>query len=604
MARNISKHVERLHRYLPFSPVHEQIYEEYQRSDDALDLETCALRYLLRAAHENASLVVLTGDAGHGKTHLCRRLLQDHLGYTQAEARKLLNDSCDGRKSISHKSGDAAVTPLRIYKDFSEFSIERAVEEIVSAVDIDGELVIVCANEGRLRAVLERSPSEKCKALLERFHQSFSDGVATVDGRSHIINLNYQSVAAQNNEGIVERILHEWLSGTRWRACQSCDAADGCPIWRNRMMLFEGELGAIRRRKLDALFAATERLGVVITIREALMAIAYLLTGGLTCSDTHARLAKIALGWQPDYAFYNLLFSIPPEISRDKLARIPVLGEFRRLDPGRLADRAVDERLINEQGLFGSEQIDIVFRYGVGTKKTLVDAANGIDEVIGNPRNKKERRLEAAFICMIVSCLRRRAYFDDIDEYGSSLDRLGFAHGKSFQAVIRGDLQPTQKAALKTRLLAGLHALQGLQMIPSQTNLLLVDPAFGSATSHAAIVARKIPQKSMKLIPMRESWGVDGSVWAMPSAVDWLDRHIVLRITLSAGEVHNYCFDLMSFDCVLRAGSGSVAQEFYAHDLRKMLNFLGRLAEGGDAEDVGIPLFLAVRASPYQWTMV
>ena len=33
--------------------------------------------------------LTLTGDAGHGKTHLCRRLLQDYLGYNEDEAREL-----------------------------------------------------------------------------------------------------------------------------------------------------------------------------------------------------------------------------------------------------------------------------------------------------------------------------------------------------------------------------------------------------------------------------------------------------------------------------------------------------------------------------------
>ena len=65
----VNNHVSRLNRYLPFSAAHEQIYEEYQTGDDGLDLLTVALDYSRRAVASGARCIVLTGDAGHGKTH-------------------------------------------------------------------------------------------------------------------------------------------------------------------------------------------------------------------------------------------------------------------------------------------------------------------------------------------------------------------------------------------------------------------------------------------------------------------------------------------------------------------------------------------------------
>ena len=59
MPKKDSPHVQRLHRYLPFSPSHDQIYEEYQRADDALNLPTKALVYLIAAANSNARLIIL-----------------------------------------------------------------------------------------------------------------------------------------------------------------------------------------------------------------------------------------------------------------------------------------------------------------------------------------------------------------------------------------------------------------------------------------------------------------------------------------------------------------------------------------------------------------
>ena len=72
MSEKINKHVSRLNRFLPFSAEHDQIYEEYQQSDDSLSIQTAALKYLQRAVGDGAKIVILTGDAGHGKTYLCR----------------------------------------------------------------------------------------------------------------------------------------------------------------------------------------------------------------------------------------------------------------------------------------------------------------------------------------------------------------------------------------------------------------------------------------------------------------------------------------------------------------------------------------------------
>ena len=91
MQNRRNTHVERLNRYLPFNPSHDQIYEEYQKSADSMDLDTVALRYVENAVTAGAGIILLTGDAGHGKTHLCRRLIQSALGYDQSEARTIIN---------------------------------------------------------------------------------------------------------------------------------------------------------------------------------------------------------------------------------------------------------------------------------------------------------------------------------------------------------------------------------------------------------------------------------------------------------------------------------------------------------------------------------
>ena len=592
-----NSHVDRLHRYLPFSPIMDQIFEEYTSSADSLNLDTKAHDYLLSAVKSGARLVILTGDAGHGKTHLCRRLIESHLGYLEEEARGLINANCNGTESISHRDGATTAVPLRIYKDFSELSIPLAASEIEKVGSQENEVTIICANEGRLRAVLE-SPNAGvvCSKLLTDFSESFNDGLASRDGRDHIINLNYQSVASDSGSSLIARTLKEWLSGTRWGICQKCLHQASCPIYRNRNLLTPqvDEKGELRRVKVEGIFATAERLGSVVTIREMLMAIAYLITGGLTCETVHQRARGQAKGWQPRFAFYNLLFRAPDRSIREKLHRIPILQEIARLDPGMRALRVVDERIINEQEQFAEGDIDIVFHSGSGRRQQVIDASNGIDDIIGNPRSRAERHKEADFIEQVVRSLRRRAFFDDELTPQELMTRLGFENGGEFLEIISGQIQPARMSMLKNRVLAGLHMLQGLRMGGKETNLHLVDPAFGSATSHAAIIARRISAPSVKLLPMADKW--DGAATdptrAMTNAVDWLDRHIVLRIKQTNEKYSDFPLNLMMFDCTTRAAGGYVAEEFYAHDVRRITNFLGRIAERGSGDNNEVALFL------------
>lgn len=596
MGKTVSKHVSRMGQYLPFSPNHDQIYEEYQRSEDALNLETLALEYIKKMAGSDAQVIVLTGDAGHGKTHLCRRLLEVHLGYSENEARLLLNEKCNGAETIEHADGGGRFKPLRVFKDFSEPSQQLASEHVERAVSEENVLTVICANEGRLRAILEyNSSAPGSEKLLHEFHSSFSSGLASSDGAVHIVNLNYQSVAAQSGETLIGRTLKNWVDGRRWGVCSNCESRTSCPIYRNFEMLSSSRdaLAAKRIERLEALFASAERLGAVITIREMLMIAAFITTGGLICKDVHQRTKRNKAGWQNSYAYYNVIFNSPPHLNAEQVKGIPVLTHFRRLDVGSRSNRATDEKLINELGVFSTGQLDLKFTIS-GSKTGIIDASEGIDQIIGNPRNSRERKEEADFSSMVVRSLRRRAFFDGIAENRSSINALGFEFGDQFLDILADNLNGAEISKVKSRILAGLHTIQGIQTRMKQTNLLLVDPAFGNATTHAAIISRRVQQKHIKLLPMIKQWQIKAGSekHAMHNALDWIDRHICLRIVSDDGNSEDFALDLLMFDSISRASGGYIAESFYAHDIRKIMNFLARLTEKETRREEDISLFL------------
>lgn len=600
-----NSHVLRLNRHLPFSAAHDQIYEEYQKDGDTLDINTKALQYLIEAVNRGAKLIVLTGDAGHGKTHLCRRLLEEYFKFQSSEARQLLLSSCDGATEIQNNKLPTLKKPLRIHKDFSELDVGEAAKFLESTSLDDEYITVICANEGRLRAVI--SSIEKgiiSSKISEVFKNSFKTGLCSSDEKLHIINLNYQSIAGAQEDApksILSIALKSWVGdSTRWnRACEDCLAKPRCPIYRNRFLLSEqaSDLGATRSSRLEELFAIVERLGCVITLREALMAVAYLVTGGLTCEDVKNKCLKTKSdGWQSEYIFYNLAFSRPSSIPNDSLTNgIPVVKDLMKLDPGKRGVREVDDRLINEANAFEHGQLDLQFIVQIGSDRKFIDGADGVDDINSNPTSKKERLIEADSITRVVSSLRRRAFFDDQVSQSGLLQRLGFKYGDIFIDILSDNFSGKKVIQYKGQLLLGLHMIQGVRLASKPNFLYLVDPAFGRATDEAAIISRQIPSDQIDLLPMRSTWKINDLAQhsSLVSSVNWIDRHIVVRFKNSDDDYDDLILDLMAFECVLKAAAGYISEEFYSHDLKRIRNFLAKIAGKNKRGDDQISLFMS-----------
>ncbi len=130
---------------LPFDSSADQLYEEHVRDGDSLD--TRALDFIRRELGQpGLRLLLLTGDAGHGKTHLCARLLADR-GLGSDQLSRALLERCDGRSSIVQLPNGRG---LRIVKDLSELDRAQAREVLADSLTDEATFLVACANEGRL----------------------------------------------------------------------------------------------------------------------------------------------------------------------------------------------------------------------------------------------------------------------------------------------------------------------------------------------------------------------------------------------------------------------------------------------------------------------
>jgi hypothetical protein len=288
-------------------------------------------------------------------------------------------------------------------------------------------------------------------------------------------------------------------------------------------------------------------------------------------------------GWQHDWAWYNLMFASPPRLDVDRLHRaIPVMAMFARLDPGAIASSNVDDKLLNIGGVFAEGQLDLAFVFHSGNRSTVVDASLGIDDFLGSPNSRAEKTRQEAVSQGAVRALRRRSFFDEREGGQSLMTRLGFRHGDEFLGVIEDRCTSREQVLLKNLVIGGLHTLQGLRL--QHTNILhLVDPAFGKASGNAAIIAKRIQSTKIQLIPARKAWSDNQGEWKIQESVDWIDRTVVVRVANDNSSM-DIGLDLLSFECVTRAASGHVSEEFYSHEIRRIRSHLSKLASIGAAE--------------------
>ena len=160
----INNHVSNLNRFLPFDADFDQLYEEHV-DEESVVLPTRALETACRLVNDGVRLLLLTGDAGHGKTHICRRLLENTLDVDRGAAFAVIRPRDDGT-TVSDGTVDLGRTQagnqLRIIRDLSEMPEAAAAHALADALASPTRTTVCCANEGRLRVVVQMDERLAC----------------------------------------------------------------------------------------------------------------------------------------------------------------------------------------------------------------------------------------------------------------------------------------------------------------------------------------------------------------------------------------------------------------------------------------------------------
>jgi len=296
--------------------------------------------------HGDYRLVIITGNAGDGKTAFIQQLesraesvqrLPSNNGSRFAIDGIPFESNYDGSQDEGEVGNDDVLA--RFLKPFASLTDFSRVKE--------GRILAI--NEGRLVEFLgEPRRTAEFGFLYEVVDQYFSErGEVKLPGGLILVNLNWRSVVAGTVErpSILEKQLRELLKEEFWAACGECAHAEKCFVYYNARRLGDPVAGKEIRDRLSRVFEAVHlRRQLHITMRHLRSALSFLICRDCGCEDIPELLQRISSDKERmDYVglcYWNVTEEVEDAGAQDRLVRL-----LRKVDVGRVAQPGLDRDL-------------------------------------------------------------------------------------------------------------------------------------------------------------------------------------------------------------------------------------------------------------------
>lgn len=271
-------------------------------------------------------LVILTGNAGDGKSHLIFKIwlyltqqkpflppsdstlpsLHQLQGNELEEALQIFQRSFSGERAdavVAVKNyllvkDASAVNPA----DLKELFVQSFIRLIETPPTHGEQIAIISINEGILRTQLRDIAEQysqftaNIEEILQNLEESknfFSPDEIQVKRKNSevpeppkkrsalVLNLNTRDLSSLLLENILNELAQTQLFIGPHSLCVTCPVFERCPIRFNILTL--GDSKHLARQRIVQLFETLNYMGQHITLREALSVLSYALTGNLTC---------------------------------------------------------------------------------------------------------------------------------------------------------------------------------------------------------------------------------------------------------------------------------------------------------------------------------
>ncbi|MFC7370746.1 hypothetical protein ACFQPF_03555 [Fictibacillus iocasae] len=318
-----------LDQFNVISPNHAKIYDEYTNTNErfTFTIQTKVEEYLESIFEKNPHSVILSGNAGDGKTRLCRQI------YNSLSNEKLLEWPESGIIELEFGKGT-----LRIVKDLSELKDEiiyRELSDLNRGIQNNHSnkiFYLIAANEGKLSKFL--SQYEELEALREMVKNRFQS-YENNDNRLTVINL-----LDVTSSVYVEKVLNEWNKEENWNICEECPMNKRCIIYHNHKKSSDNKV----QKSIVNQYRILDYLDTHITMREMLIHNSYVLTGGYTCRDIYDADYR-ELEEQTKRVYYQNFFG--HDVIHEAFSEMKAMKVFKSIDPGVYSHSVVDDFIIN-----------------------------------------------------------------------------------------------------------------------------------------------------------------------------------------------------------------------------------------------------------------
>lgn len=500
------------------------------------DLERTLIEKITR---REASLVILCGNAGDGKTAFLQHLAK-RLGVTEAPSqRRLFEHRVDGGPLVRFNLDGAA----SYQEQSAEDVLSGFLGPFVDGFGDDNLVLLLAINDGPLLAWLEKQPSSP---LVEALYAALDhdDRSAAADERLVFIDLNTRSLVGgvrkgsdTNAPGFVEPLIDKLLGpADTWKPCETCQAQRRCTAWRSVQSLRRPERAqTVKRQLISALQAVHQRGEIHITARELRAALAYIFFGVHTCDELHAD-----PNLQPLHYWDRAFGSKTPHRQGE------LLRELQALDPALDAHPVIDRRLRHTP----------VF-------------PEGPDEP--HPENRR------------LASRRRHAFFEwgepefaDVRVPASELRLFQGRHLERFRVV--STAPEDEVASICDDLCAGLARLEDL---PDRA---LSGDGASSKTTPLRITPRTPTETIFWVRKPRERFSLHAHLPRVVEGVDALHTHVVLSYAYADGRSERLFIDARLFHLLMELKDGYQLADVLSDDVFANLSiFTQRLVQEDDS---------------------
>jgi serine/threonine protein kinase len=390
-------------------------------------------------------LVIITGNAGDGKTAFLERLIKaaEERGGRPGAPRANGTDVqlVDGRRLRTNNDGSQDEGDRRNDDVLTEFFGPFADGAAADA----SETRLIAINAGRLVDFLEVHRAEFA-GLEVVVHEALAGGPG--GGGIAVVNLNQRSlVASSSKDGVpvFDHVLGQLTQDRLWAACQGCDLVRECYAPHNAATFAHPSVGPkVTRRLRDLLRLVHLRGQLHITLRDLRSALAYMLTSGRDCAQIHELYRKgDATQILASFYFNSWLGSAE---TADRLLRL-----MRELDVAAVPDPALDRRLaaLGPAADHGMMTIDQRGGYDLRLLTAAFEQAQGAGDAAPTGTGPAAVYLASA---------RRRFYFECVDN-DRARSALAFRSAERFLDWLA---RPAELEARIADLVAAINRGEGL----------------------------------------------------------------------------------------------------------------------------------------------